>query len=61
MDVLGIQIINLGDILAIPFFLLLIVYFANKPKKTPIEYILLIFSVCGFFADIIFTMNYLYG
>ena len=47
-----------GDILAIPFFLLLSFYFYKKKNKTIIEYILLIFSIGGAIADIIFTVNF---
>lgn len=57
---MDIKIIHLGDLLAIPFFLLLTIYFANKPNKTFIEYILLLFCVCGFLADIFFTIQYFY-
>jgi len=48
-----------GDILAIPFFLLLSIYFYNKNKKTLLEYILFFFAISGFILDIIFTYIYL--
>jgi len=44
-----------GDILAIPFFGLLIFYFNNIENKTLLEYLLLVFSVSGFLLDILFT------
>jgi len=44
-----------GDILAIPFFTLLIYYFYNIENKTPTEYVLLFFGVCGFLLDILYT------
>lgn len=44
-----------GDILAIPFFSLLSLYFYNIEDKTTIEYVLLFFSICGLLADILFT------
>ena len=47
-----------ADVLAIPFFLLMIIYFYSIPQKTIIEYLLFIFSICGFILDIIFTFIY---
>lgn len=44
-----------GDILAIPFFLLLIIYFYNKKNKNYIEYLLLLFGIGGFILDIFYT------
>lgn len=44
-----------GDILAIPFFALLTLYFYNIEDKTPTEYVLLFFAVCGFLLDILYT------
>lgn len=48
-----------GDILAIPFFGLLVFYFYNIENKTIIEYILLFFSVSGFILDILYTFIFL--
>jgi hypothetical protein len=53
------ELVHIGDILAIPFFILLSYYFIKKKNKTILEYILLIFSLCGVVADIMFTVNYL--
>jgi hypothetical protein len=39
-----------GDILAIPFFLILSLYFYNIQVKTTTEYILLLFSISGLFS-----------
>ena len=44
-----------GDILAIPFFALLIFYFYNIKNKSKLEYILLFFSISGFVLDILYT------
>jgi hypothetical protein len=44
-----------GDILAIPFFGLLTIYFYNLKNKTLLEYLLLLFSLAGFILDSIFT------
>ena len=48
-----------GDILAIPFFALLIMYFYKIEQKSTIEYVLLFFSICGFILDIVYTYIFL--
>ena len=48
-----------GDILAIPFFALLIIYFYNIEDKTTIEYVLLLFSISVFTLDILYTCIFL--
>ena len=48
-----------GDILAIPFFALLVIYFYNIEEKSIIEYILLFFSISGFILDILYTYIFL--
>ena len=53
------NIVHYGDILAIPFFILLSIYFYRKKNKNILEYILLIFSVVGTIADILFTSQFL--
>jgi hypothetical protein len=50
-----------GDILAIPFFMLLSIYFYNKNRKTLLEYILFFFAISGFVLDSIFTYIYLFN
>lgn len=50
---------NYGDILAIPFFALLIYYLYGIENKTIIEYVLLLFAVSGFVLDTIFTFLFL--
>ena len=49
-----------GDILAIPFFALLLVYFYNIENKSFMEYILFSFSITGFIVDILYTLIFLY-
>ena len=49
-----------GDILAIPFFGLLVIYFYNIKNKSIIEYVLLCFSITGFVLDILYTYIFLY-
>ncbi len=48
-----------GDILAIPFFALLAIYFYNIENKSIIEYVLLCFSISGFIFDIFYTYIFL--
>ena len=48
-----------GDIIAIPFFGLLVYYFYRKAYRSPFENILLIFSICGFVLDIVYTVEFL--
>jgi hypothetical protein len=49
-----------GDILAIPFFALLVFYFYNIENKSIIEYVLLFFSISGFLLDVLYTYLFLY-
>lgn len=50
-----------GDILAIPFFALLVIYFYNIENKSTIEYILLLFSIIAFILDILYTYIFLFN
>jgi hypothetical protein len=53
------NISHYGDVLAIPFFALLVIYFATIEHKTIMEFVLLLFSICGFFLDIVYTIQFL--
>ena len=46
-----------GDILALPFFFIISIYFMTRQKKTMIEYILLIFNILAFIIDSILVIN----
>ena len=48
-----------GDILAIPFFLLLTIYFYRLEDKTTMEYVFLFFTFSGFVLDILYTYLFL--
>jgi hypothetical protein len=48
-----------GDILAIPFFALLTIYFYNIKNKSILEYILFYFSISGFVLDTLYTYIFL--
>lgn len=51
------HISKIGDIFAIPFFLLLMIYLIRKKKRTFVEKMLLFFAIVGFVADILFTFG----
>jgi len=46
---------HIGDILAIPFFGLLVYYFYHIPFKTQLENVLFAFCVAGLILDILFS------
>lgn len=48
-----------GDILAIPFFALLVVYFNDIQEKSTMEYVLFYFSISGLVLDIVYTYLFL--
>ncbi len=60
MEQVSIQTLShIGDILAIPFFLLLTIYFYQLKNKTLLEYVLLLFALSGFVLDSLFTYNFI--
>ena len=52
---------KLGDLLAIPFFLLGAIYFYHINNKNIMEYILFFFCILGFLLDTIFTIQNIRG
>ena len=50
---------NLGDLLAAPFFLFLVIYFYSIEQRTIFEDILLLFSLLGFIVDAISSICFL--
>ena len=54
------DISHYGDILAIPFFALLTIYFYNIKKKSQLEYLFFYFSISGFVLDILYTIIFLF-
>jgi hypothetical protein len=54
------HISHYGDIIAIPFFLALVIYFYKIKHKTNFEKILLLFVISGLILDIYFTYRFLY-
>ena len=55
------KLTHIGDILAIPFFILLSIYFYNIENKTLLEQILFLFSVSCFIIDVSFSFFYIIG
>lgn len=51
---------HIGDILAIPLFFILFVYFYKLNNKTLLEYFLMLFALSGFILDTYFTYFWLY-
>ncbi len=49
------NISHIGDIIAIPFFILLVYHFYNIKNKNLIENVLFLFCICALFADLFFT------
>ena len=52
-------LVRWADVLAVPLFLLAIVYFWRIPKKGVVEWLLLVFSVGGLLLDLAFTLAFL--
>ena len=53
------NISHYGDILAIPMFILAIVYFYQKNDRTLLEQILLAFVTIALICDIVFTFMFI--
>ena len=53
------HLIHYADMLAIPCFLLLFIYFYEMEDKTPLEYLFLFGSLCGVIIDSVFTYMFL--
>jgi hypothetical protein len=52
------SLVHYGDLLAIPFFILLSVYFYKIVDKTNLEYILFAFVISCVIIDTIFSINF---
>ena len=50
------KIREIFNVIAVPFFFLLSLYFYSIEHKTPIEYTLYIFSIIGFIVDLSLTL-----
>lgn len=54
------NIIHYADILAIPFFILLIVYISDTQKKPIIKNIIQCFAIIGLCCDVLFSIYFLF-
>ena len=54
------NIIHYSDILAIPFFIVLVVYISSIKNKSLIEYVLLCFAIIGLCCDVLFSAYFLF-
>ena len=54
------KIIHYADLIAIPFFMLLVFYFYRKKRRNRFENILYLFSIGGVIMDIYFTRKHLF-
>lgn len=59
MEYINNYLSHYGDILAIPFFALLVFYFYNIKQKTTFEYVLFFFSIAGLILDILFSYSFI--
>jgi len=55
------KLTHIGDILAIPFFLLLTIYFYYIENKTNLELLLFLFSLACLVIDVTFSFFYIKG
>lgn len=49
---------HIGDIIAIPFFILLTMYFYKIEKKSPLEWTFFLFCIGALIADVFFTYDF---
>jgi hypothetical protein len=61
MNKLANKLTHIGDIIAIPFFLLLTIYFYKIENKSNLENILFLFSFACLIIDTTFTYFFLTG
>ena len=54
------NIIHIADIVAIPMFLVLVIYFAKKKNKIVFELVLLLMVSLGLIIDVCFTIYFLF-
>jgi len=55
------KLTHIGDMIAVPFFILLTIYFYNIENKTNLEYLLFLFSLSCFLIDVTFSYFFMIG
>lgn len=54
------EITHIGDLFAIPFFIIGFLYFYFKKNKNCIEFLIMVFLLIAFLFDSIFSIRYLF-
>ena len=52
------ELVHAGDVLAVPFFLILFLYFYLKNKKSQLEIVLMLFALAGLIFDTYVTIKH---
>jgi hypothetical protein len=55
------RLIEMVNIISIPFFFTLTIYFYGIKDKTPLEYVLYVFAIIGFLIDTSLTLVLIRG
>jgi hypothetical protein len=53
------KLAHYGDLLAIPFFILILIYFSQKEHKTLVEKLIMLFIALTLVADLLFSFIFL--
>ena len=49
------KLAHYGDMIAIPFFIITLIYFCNIENKTNLEYLIILFLTIALICDVVFT------
>ena len=49
------KLAHYGDMIAIPFFIITLIYFFNIENKTNLEYLIILFLTIALICDVVFT------
>ena len=49
------KLAHYGDMIAIPFFIITLIYFFNIENKTNLEYLIILFLTISLICDVVFT------
>lgn len=55
------KLVRYADAIAIPFWIIFLVYMLMLDNKKNIHYLLTVFAMCGLAIDTIFTIDFLFG
>lgn len=54
-------LLRLADIVALPLFLIGVLYFWRKPRKTTVEWLMFVFMFGGLVVDTVFTVDFIWS